>query len=165
MHHCMYTKSPIKYSSKTFRCSLTPSSGSPVSLQVLWSTSNDYKHLLASSLIRMSPTHQWRSFYDNIKSCVFCFENCDLITCGQYVLVIILGISKDLQLNGAPWRRCQWKLKRIGTIFKMCSNIHRMVPNRWSIKGDMTMMCGVYSVTMNFTDLFSHCRRTWSTWS
>ena len=73
-----------------------------------------------------------KSFYDN---CAFCVGNCDPIKCGQQMLVVIWRISKNLQLNGAPWRWCQWTPKRYGAVINMRSGVHKMVRKCWSIKG------------------------------
>jgi hypothetical protein len=53
--------------------------------------------------------------------------NCDLKKKGQQVFVIIWYVSKNLQLNGGPWKWCQWAPKRVGAGVNMWYSIHRMV--------------------------------------
>jgi len=48
MHYSVYIGSRVNYSYNAFRCSPTPSSGSPGQLQAPWNTSDDQKHSLAA---------------------------------------------------------------------------------------------------------------------
>jgi len=117
--------------------------------------------------------HYWLSsnlsWYKSIynKSCIFCVKNCDQVTWGQKVPLILWCVSENLQLNGAPLERRQWTPKHVGStgwskglcapddystqhrctenfwsfcIINTWSSVHRVVHKCWSVIGDLQIL-------------------------
>ena len=64
------------------------------------------------------------------------------ITCSPHVTWFV---SKNLQLIGAPWRWCQWRLKEVRAIINIWSSMHSTGCECWSVKGDMNTIHSIYN--------------------